>query len=113
MENGITHNGSKESLLGKDANSELVAKYSNEKQVNENTPKTFLVHAIDDKSVPVENSINYYLALKQNKVPVEIHLYENGGHGFGLGMVGTNKNWPNACEKWLAVNGMIKGQLVM
>ncbi|WP_281228628.1 alpha/beta hydrolase fold domain-containing protein [Flavobacterium aquiphilum] len=109
MEDGITHSGSKENLIGKNASSELVAKYSNEKQVNENTPKTFLVHATDDKAVPVENSINYYLALKQNKVPAEMHLYENGGHGFGLGVAGTNKNWPNACEKWLAANGLIKG----
>jgi acetyl esterase/lipase len=108
MENGITHNGSKESLLGKNSGSELVAKYSNEKQINEATPKAFLVHATDDKAVPVENSINYYLALKQNKVPAEMHLYENGGHGFGLGVNGTNKDWSKACEKWLAANGLIQ-----
>ncbi|PXY43175.1 alpha/beta hydrolase [Flavobacterium hydrophilum] len=108
MEDGITHSGSKENLLGKTTSSEMIAKYSNEKQVNKSTPKTFLIHATDDKSVPVENSINYYLALKQNKVPVEMHLYENGGHGFGLGVAGTNKNWPKACEKWLAANGLIK-----
>ncbi|WPO78230.1 alpha/beta hydrolase [Flavobacterium sp. KACC 22761] len=108
MEDGITHRGSKENLLGKNASNEMVAKYSNEKMVNKNTPKTFLMHATDDKSVPVENSINYYLALKQNKVSVEMHLYENGGHGFGLGIAGTNKNWPNACEKWLAENDLIK-----
>jgi acetyl esterase/lipase len=109
MENEITHQGSKESLLGKNAGPELIEKYSNEKQVNEATPKTFLVHATDDKSVPVENSINYYLALKKNKVPVEMHLYEIGGHGFGLGTSGTNTSWPNACEKWLAANGLIAG----
>ena len=108
MEDGITHAGSKENLLGKIASSEMIAKYSNEKQVNESTPKAFLVHATDDKAVPAENSINYYLALKQNKVPVEMHLYENGGHGFGLGIVGTNKYWTNACEKWLAENDLIK-----
>ncbi|MFV5695237.1 alpha/beta hydrolase fold domain-containing protein [Flavobacterium sp. LB3P122] len=107
MENGITHNGSKESLLGKNTSSELVAKYSNEKHVDSNTPKAFLAHATDDKAVPVENSINYYMALKQNKVPTEMHLYENGGHGFGLGTTGTNKDWPKACEKWLASNGLI------
>ena len=84
MENGITHKGSQENLLGKNANTELIAKYSNEKQVDANTPKTFLVHATDDKAVPVENSINYYLALKNQKVPVEMHIYENGGHGFGI-----------------------------
>jgi acetyl esterase/lipase len=107
MEDAITHKGSKENLLGKNASAEMVEKYSNEKQVDANTPKTFLVHATDDKAVPVENSINYYLALKNQKVPVEMHLYEHGGHGFGLGVEGTNKNWPAACEKWLISNGFI------
>ena len=107
MQDGITHNGSKENLLGKTASAELIEKYSNEKHVNNTTPKTFLVHATDDKAVPVENSINYYLALKQHQIPVEIHVYENGGHGFGLGVQETNINWPKACEKWLVSNGYI------
>ena len=107
MENGITHNGSKESLLGKTASDGLIAKYSNEKLVNEQTPPTFLIHATDDKAVPVENSINYYLALKKNKVATEMHLYENGGHGFGLGTKGTNTDWPSACKSWLVANKII------
>lgn len=107
MDDVITHKGSKENLLGKNVSSEMMAKYSNEKQVTTETPKTFLVHATDDKAVPVENSINYYLALKQHQVPVEMHIYENGGHGFGLGVQGTNKNWPKACEKWLISHGFI------
>ncbi len=104
MDDAITHKGSKENLLGKNASSEMVEKYSNEKQVTDETPKTFLVHATDDKAVPVENSINYYLALKNQKVPVEMHVYQNGGHGFGLGTKGTNLFWPTACEKWLVAN---------
>lgn len=108
MEDAITHKGSKENLLGKNAGSEMIAKYSNDKQVDSNTPKTFLVHATDDKAVPVENSINYYLALKNNQVPAEMHVYESGGHGFGLGTQGTNTTWPKACEKWLATNGFIQ-----
>jgi acetyl esterase/lipase len=107
MEDAITHKGSKENLLGKNASIEMVEKYSNEKQVDSNTPKTFLVHSTDDKTVPVENSINYYLALKQHQVPVEMHIYENGGHGFGLGVQGTNKSWSKSCEKWLVSNGFI------
>jgi acetyl esterase/lipase len=107
MQDGITHDGSKENLLGKNASSELIENYSNEKNVDATTPKTFIVHATDDKAVPVENSINYYLALKQNKIPVEMHLYENGGHGFGLGTDGTNKNWSKACENWLIANGFL------
>ena len=107
MQDGITHKGSKTSLLGENPTVEMTDKYSNEKQVNPTTPKTFIVHATDDKSVPVENSINYYLALKQNKIPVEMHIYENGGHGFGLGVDGTNKTWTKACENWLIANGFI------
>ena len=105
MQDGITHNGSKKYLLGENVSSEMVEKFSNEKSVHAHTPKTFLVHATDDKAVPVENSIHYYLALRQNKIPVEMHIYENGGHGFGLGIQETNNNWPKACEKWLAANG--------
>lgn len=107
MQDGMTHKGSKTNLLGENPNATLVDKYSNEKQVTETTPKTFIVHAADDKAVPVENSINYYLALKQNKIPAEMHLYENGGHGFGLGTEGTNKNWSKACENWLISNGFL------
>ncbi|GEL10793.1 Acetyl esterase/lipase [Flavobacterium glycines] len=107
MEKGITHNGSKESLLGKTASAELIAKYSNQNAVNENTPPTFLIHATDDQAVPVENSINYYLALKKNKVAAEMHLYQNGGHGFGLGNKGTNTDWPTACEHWLVANKIL------
>lgn len=104
MQNAITHEGSRDNLLGKNATNEAIEKYSNEKQVTTLTPKTFLVHATDDKAVPVENSINYYLALKKENVSAEMHLYENGGHGFGLGTKGTNSLWPKTCEKWLADN---------
>lgn len=107
MEDGITHNGSKENLLGKNPSKALISKYSNEKQVTKNTPPTILIHATDDGAVPVENSINYYLALKANKVPAEMHIYENGGHGFGLGRFGTHLNWPKACENWLIANKFI------
>lgn len=107
MLEGITHQGSKDNLLGKNPDSETTDKYSNEKQITAATPKTFLVHATDDKAVPVENSINYYLALKKEKVSAEMHLYENGGHGFGLGTKGTNTSWPKTCEKWLAANNFM------
>lgn len=107
MDDEITHKGSKFNLLGEKPSSEITLKYSNEKQINANTPPTFLVHATDDSAVPVENSINYYLSLKNNKVPAEMHIYENGGHGFGLGRNGTNTNWPKACEVWLTDNNFI------
>lgn len=107
MEDGITHNGSKVNLLGEQVSKDLINKYSNEKQVNQNTPPTILIHATDDTSVPVENSINYYLALKEHKITTEMHIYENGGHGFGLGRFGTHLNWPKACENWLISNNFI------
>ena len=107
MEDGITHNGSKVNLLGKNPSETLIKKYSNEKQVTADTPPTILIHATDDGGVPVENSINYYLKLKEYKVPAEMHLYENGGHGFGLGRFGTHLNWPKACENWLISNKFI------
>ena len=107
MQDRIAHQGSKRNLLGTTPSIDKIEKYSNEKRVDSLTPKTFLVHATDDKSVSVENTINYYLALKQNHIPAEMHIYENGGHGFGLGVQETNINWPNACEKWLASNGYI------
>ena len=108
MDEAITHQGSKNNLLGISPSKEKVAKFSNETQVDNTTPKTFLVHATDDKSVPVENSIHYYLALKDHKIPVEMHIYEKGGHGFGLGKESTSKFWIQACEKWLKSNALIK-----
>ncbi len=81
----ITHKGSSINLLGETPGPELVASFSNELQVTANTPPAFMVHAADDKSVPVENSIAYLLALKKNSVPAELHIYEKGGHGFGMG----------------------------
>lgn len=104
MDNEITHKGSKKYLLGSNLSKEVIEEYSNEKQVDSLTTKTFLVHATDDKSVPVENSINYYLALKKNKVPAEMHLYEKGGHGFGLGKEDTSQFWTKDCEFWLKMN---------
>lgn len=104
MEKDVTHKGSKKNLLGTSPSKELVAKYSNEKEVDSLTSPTFLVHATDDTVVPVENSINYYLALKNNKVLTEMHLYERGGHGFGLGKADTSQFWTKDCELWLQLN---------
>lgn len=104
MQNEITHKGSQTNLLGQNPSSELIDSFSNEKKVTAQTPPTFLIHATDDGAVLPENSINYYLALKKNKVTAELHLYENGGHGFGLGIGDTNKYWTKQCEDWLKSN---------
>ena len=108
MDEAITHQGSKNNLLGISPSKEKAAKFSNETQVDNATPKTFLVHATDDTSVRVENTLKYYLALKANNIPVEMHIYEKGGHGFGLGKESTSKFWIQACEKWLKSNALIK-----
>lgn len=105
MQNDITHKGSQESLLGKNASQDLIDSFSNEKRITAQTPPTFLVHATDDTVVLPENSINYYLALKKNAVKAELHIYEKGGHGFGLGVQDTSKFWTRDCEEWLKVNG--------
>lgn len=105
MENDITHKGSQTNLLGNNPSQELINSFSNEKKVTSQTPPTFLVHATDDTSVIPENSINYYLALKKNGVTSELHLYEKGGHGFGLGVKDTSKFWTKDCIEWLKANG--------
>jgi acetyl esterase/lipase len=105
MQNDITHKGSQTSLLGQNPSQQDIDNFSNEKKVTSQTPPAFLVHATDDGAVMAENSVNYYLALKKNGVTAELHLYEKGGHGFGLGVNDTSKFWTNACEEWLKSNG--------
>jgi acetyl esterase/lipase len=103
-----THSGSRLNLLGKNPAQSLVEYLSNETQVTPETPPTFLVHANDDKAVPPENSIYFYLALRKAKVPAEMHIYENGGHGFGLGKdKGAVSTWPARCADWLRTRGLL------
>ena len=110
MRKSITHMGSRINLLGKNPSKALVQLYSNELQVNKNTPPAFLVQAMDDNVVPVQNSIDYALALHKYKIPVELHLYERGWHGFGLARhtKDTESSWTEACAKWLKMHGLIK-----
>lgn len=97
-----THNGSRNALLGENPSSELIEKYSNELQVTPETPPAFIMHSSDDKTVPVVNSINYYLALLKNGVSASMHIYPIGGHGWGYGDNFTYKHqWTEELEKWL------------
>lgn len=108
MDEKFTHKGSRNNLIGIEPSQELIEKYSNEKQIDSLTPPTFIVHAIDDKAVPVENSIHYFLALRKNNVPSEIQLFQSGKHGFGLGRPGTtSQNWIKQCQEWLQFNNFI------
>jgi len=108
MDSSITHWGSRVNLLGGTPTPELVKHFSNELQVNEQTPPAFLALSIDDNAVPVQNSISYALALKKYNIPCELHLYQSGGHGYGLGRsANTESTWPDACRKWLETRGFI------
>lgn len=97
-----THQGSKDNLLGKNPSDELVRLYSNELQVNAQTPQAFILHSSDDNGVPVSNSVNYYTNLVKHGVPVTMHLYPIGGHGWGYNENFPYKSqWKDELEKWL------------
>lgn len=104
----LTHAGSKRNLLGPDPSEALVALLSNDEQVTPETPPTFLVHTVNDAGVPVENSLLFAAALRKKQVPFELHLYERGAHGFGLGgkdpILAT---WPERLAAWLSLRGFI------
>lgn len=107
MKNDIVHKGSQRNLLGENPADENIEKFSNENNVSFTTPPTYLVHAADDKSVPVAHTLLYFTALKLHKIPAEMHIYETGGHGFGLGNNAANKEWPAACREWLKTHGWV------
>ena len=96
------HSGSRTNLLCRNPSEQLCAQFSCEKLVNHETPPSFVVHARDDTNVPVTNSLVFVEACQRAGVPVELHLYETGGHGFGLGVHGGElTNWPAFFETFL------------
>lgn len=102
------HQGSRTNLLGDDPPAKLVEEMSNERQVTKQTPPTFLVHTDGDGAVPAENSVAFFLALRRAKVPVEMHIFQPGDHGFGLGKPGEPAAaWPGLCETWMAGRGLL------
>ncbi|MEJ6979458.1 alpha/beta hydrolase [Pedobacter sp. P351] len=102
MTKQIMHAGSRDNLIGTKASDTLAQFYSSELNVSKNTPPTFLLHAMDDGAVPVENSLLFFQALKDNGVPGELHVFPKGGHGFGLGLgKGDIETWPELCIRWL------------
>lgn len=104
------HVGSRENLIGKNPSAEQLELYSNEKQVTANTPPTFLVHAEDDTVVPVQNSLLFYDALLKNKVKAEMHLFQEGGHGFGMNNSKNKGKWFEWAASWLEENGFLSGK---
>jgi len=104
----VTHAGSLRNLLGENPDPKLVENLSNDLQVTAQTPPTFIFHTTNDTAVPVENSLRFYLALKKAKVPVEMHLFENGPHGVGMALNDPSlSSWPNLLMNWLRARGML------
>jgi acetyl esterase/lipase len=104
----LAHVGSRVNLLGNSPDPALVDNLSNESQVTAQTPPTFLFHTANDRTVPVENSVNFFLALRKAGVPAEMHIYENGPHGMGLAPTdATLSSWTARLEAWLRGRGLL------
>jgi acetyl esterase/lipase len=97
MQDNLTHPDSRSKLLGKNPSKEMVDQFSNELQADENTPPAYITHAADDNVVDVDNSIEYFEKLRHNNVPVEMHIYPKGGHGF----IFRHEGWMTPIFKWL------------
>ena len=108
MSEPYMHRGSRKNLLGPDDTDENGAKMSGERNVTVRTPPTFILQTDEDKGVPAENAVAFYLALRRNHVPAEMHIYQNGPHGIGLRqgdpILGT---WGAHFRDWLRGNGFL------
>lgn len=106
-----THGGSKRNLLGDNPSPELVKELSSELQVTPQTPPTFIFHTYEDNGVKVENSLEFATALRRNGVPLDLHIYQKGGHGIGLGGKPPFANthpWAKDLVFWLKSQGFVK-----
>jgi acetyl esterase/lipase len=102
MTKSFMHSGSRNALIGDNPEKSLAENFSNELHVTKDTPPTFLIHAGDDKGVPVENSLVFYQALVDNNIPAEMHIYPSGGHGFSLAInKGHLITWTDVCIEWI------------
>ncbi|MFH7827922.1 alpha/beta hydrolase [Kluyvera chengduensis] len=104
MDKAIAHPGSRSALIGDAPSAEQIKHYSPELNVTAQTPPTFLMHAVDDPSVPVDNSLVMFNALRTHHVPTELHLFAEGKHGFGIrGAKGLPAAaWPELAMNWIA-----------
>lgn len=105
----IAHGGSVRNLLGENPDPKLIEDLSNDLRVTPQTPPTFLFHTNADTGVVAENSVRFYLALRRNKVPAELHIFENGPHGVGLALGDPAlSEWPVLLTNWLRSRGLTK-----
>ena len=103
------HMGSRENLIGKTNDWKIIQNFCNELQVTNQTPPAFLALADDDATVKPRNSIEYYLALKREGIPAELHIFKEGGHGFGMNKKGKpHDQWPLMLIEWLKAMKYIK-----
>lgn len=103
MTSNLTHDGSRNALIGENPSEEDIRLFSNELQVNTNTPIAYITHAADDITVDVDNSIEYFEQLRHNKVNVEMHIYPKGGHGF----IFKHSSWITPLFDWIKRNQLI------
>jgi acetyl esterase/lipase len=103
----VNNKGLAAKLLGAHADSNLLNAFSNEKKVDNETPPVFLMQSTDDE-LSVKNSVLFYEALIANKVPVEMHLFQNGGHGYGMNNATNRIKWMDLCFSWMESNGWLK-----
>lgn len=102
FDSSFTHMGSRKNLIGENPSDNTVKYFSNELRITEKTPPAFLVHSADDKDVPVKNSISYFEGLVKNHIKAELHVFQKGGHGYGLAVSkGTESAWPDLCIRWI------------
>lgn len=100
------HPGSKMRFIGPDSSSAMIEKYSNELQVSSSTPPSFIVHALNDSTVNVRNSVLFYSALLEKKVNASIHIFPQGGHGIRLDdNPGSTDLWMSLLERWMKEMG--------
>jgi acetyl esterase/lipase len=97
----IGHRGSRDNLLGKTPTETQIHYFSNEQNVNSVSPPAFIVHAQDDKVVPVQNALVYYKALRDQQVEAKLLLFDKGGHGFGMMNPEEKIQWPEQMRVWL------------
>jgi acetyl esterase/lipase len=108
MQEPYGHATSVHALIGTKPTDEMKHHLSVDEQVTKDTPPTFLVHSTADTTVPVENSLLFFTAMRRAKVPIEMHLYPKGPHGSGMDpKLGPTSEWPKHCESWMRFNGWL------
>jgi acetyl esterase/lipase len=106
MDKSFTDQGTHDNLIGKDASPEMEELYSNEKHVTDDTPRAFIIFSSNDRTVPLKNGFLYAQAMVDHKIPVSLHVYPDGYHGFGYNPDFKDADiWHKELLRWLKRNG--------